>query len=142
MSVAMTMLTYTTLFLILMWMPYITAAFFARGVLGVLGYPENPQPLPSWAERAKRAHENLVQNFAPFAALIVVAEMVGANADTVGYWASIFLIARIAHWAVYILKIPVIRTVAFLAGFAAQLMILAEISKVQNLWNLSSVIVG
>lgn len=138
MSVAMEMLTYTTVFIILMWVPYITAAFFTRGIFGVLGYPENPQPLQGWADRAKRAHENLVQNYAPFAALVIIAELAGAESNSVGYWAGIFLLARIVHWVVYILKVPVVRTLAFLTGFAAQLMILVEIAEIQSLWNFLS----
>lgn len=127
MSLAMTMLAYTTLFLIVLWVPYILAAFLARGVFDVLGYPETPKPLPAWAERAKHAHENLVQNYAPFAVLVIMAELSGANAETVGLWAEVFLIARIVHWGVYVMKIPVVRTLAFLAGFAAQVMILLAI---------------
>ena len=129
MSEAMTMLLYTTGFLIVMWMPYILAAFFARGIFGVLGYPESPKPLPGWAARAKLAHENLVQNFAPFAALVLISEFVNADPASVGMWASVSLLARIAHWAIYVMKVPVARTLAFLLGFTSQAMILLEIAK-------------
>jgi len=139
MSQALTVLAYTSVFLVVLWVPYILAAFYVRGVLEVLGYPESPKPLPAWADRAKRAHENLVQNFAPFAALVIIAEFASADAAAVGRWAAIFLMARIAHWAIYILKIPVIRTLAFLVGFAAQVMIFLAIANTGNFAAVGSV---
>ena len=130
MSSALLSLAYAAIFAAVMWLPYILAAFVSRGLFGVLGYPDDPKPLPGWAARAKRAHQNYIENLAPFAALVLVAELSGADAAAVGLWASVFLVARLAHWVVFILKIPVLRTLAFLVGFGATAMVFNEILKV------------
>ncbi len=126
MSSALITLTYLSFLTACLWVPYILGAFFVRG-FGILGYPDDPKPLPGWAVRAQRAHLNLLENLAPFAALVIVAEFAKADAATVGLWASVFFAARIVHWLVFVLKIPVLRTLAFLGGFAAQAMIFVEI---------------
>jgi uncharacterized MAPEG superfamily protein len=78
-------------------------------------------------QRANRAHINLVQAFAPFAALVLVAHASGqANAAT-AMWAAVFFWSRVAHAIVHILGIPYIRTVVFLIGFVAVLGIFWEV---------------
>ena len=47
-------------------------------------------PLPGWAERAKRAHINMAENLAPFAALVLVAHVTGAANATTAMGAAIF----------------------------------------------------
>ena len=57
MSPALTVLAYVSIFAASLWVPYILGAFFKRG-FGILGYPDNPEPLPAWAKRAERADLN------------------------------------------------------------------------------------
>ncbi|MEO1149652.1 MAG: MAPEG family protein [Pseudomonadota bacterium] len=126
MSGALTILAYVSIFAAFLWVPYILGAFFTRG-FGILGYPVDLKPLPAWAKRAERAHLNLLENLPPFAALVIVAEFAKADAAATAMWASVFLVARLIHWLVFVLKIPVLRTLAFVAGFVAQLMIFLQI---------------
>ena len=76
--------------------------------------------IPEWAARAHRAHLNLLQNLAPFAILVLVAQVSGkANAAT-AVGATIFFWARVAHAAVYIAGIKYLRTLVFgVATFGA-----------------------
>ena len=73
-----------------------------------------------------------LENLAPFADLVIVAELANADAAATGLWASVFFLARLVHWLVFVLKIPVLRTLAFVTGFGAQAMIFLEIMKVTN----------
>lgn len=115
---------------VLLWTPYIVARLFVWGLPTFLhNYPENfpvdqPQP-PLWAERAKRAHLNMVETMPAFVAVIVAAALVGDAdaAPTVNQWAAIFFFARIAHAIVYILGIPGLRTPVYLISWAAILAI-------------------
>ena len=132
MSPALTALAYVSLLAACLWAPYVLGAFFTRG-FGLLGYPDDPKPLPAWARRAERAHLNLLENLAPFAALVIIAEFAAADAAATGFWAGVFLLARLVHWFVFVLKIPVLRTLAFLAGFAAQVMIFLQIMATNKL---------
>lgn len=130
MQEAYTFLALSGLLTVLLWTPYIVARLFVWGLPTFLhNYPENfpvdqPQP-PLWAERAKRAHLNMVETMPAFVAVIVAAALAGdANAaPTVNQWAAIFFFARIAHAIVYILRIPGLRTPVYLISWAAILVI-------------------
>src|SRR5262249_19906570 len=65
-------------------LPYLVARAVPRGgVAWGLGNREGDFRFPAWAGRAERAHRNLVENLAPFAILVLVAQVTGrANAST------------------------------------------------------------
>ncbi len=96
-----------------MWIPYILARIQSWGLVNAVGYPENPPAVPKWAERAQRAHLNMVENLIPLAALILVGRELGADPTTMAWGAALFFWARIVHWIVFIAGIPWVRTVAF-----------------------------
>jgi uncharacterized MAPEG superfamily protein len=77
------------------------------------------RPIPLWGKRADRAYLNAVETFAPFAALVIVAHLAGkANAMT-AFWAASYFWLRLAHAAVYLLGIPLVRTILFTLGYVA-----------------------
>ncbi|MGB7243886.1 MAG: MAPEG family protein [Sulfitobacter sp.] len=96
-----TELTYLTLVMLLaasLWIPYI---------VGVTSNPltqgdgfTRPAPLtefPEWVHRAHRAHLNLIEAAMPFAALVLVAHVLGIS-TSVTIWASTaFFWLRLAH---------------------------------------------
>ncbi len=115
---------------VLMWTPYILARLFTWGLGDFLNnYPQGfpaiePEP-PLWAQRAKRAHLNMVETMPAFVAVVVAAGFLAAPAQAaaVAQWAMIFVYARIAHYIVYALGIPYLRTPTYLVSWAAVLMI-------------------
>ena len=123
MSTEMTYLAYTALFTGLMWVPYILNAIAVRGIVDVVGYRDDPKPLAGWAARMKKAHYNAVENLGIFAALALVAELVGANNDATATAAIGYFWVRIVHFVAYALAIPWVRTLAFVAGFVCQAVI-------------------
>ncbi|MGZ5921262.1 MAG: MAPEG family protein [Rhizomicrobium sp.] len=110
---------------LLMWIPYMAARILTRGPVRTLGNPADPNAPsdPAWAERARRAHANAVENLAVFAPLVIILAMTGVSTPATVLASKVYLGARLTHYLVYAAGIPVIRTLAFAAGFAATLAI-------------------
>jgi uncharacterized MAPEG superfamily protein len=71
-------LAYTAMLTATLWIPFIVAQVKTNGPLTPGNYRDpTPRPLPLWGKRADRAHLNAVETFAPFAALVVVAQLTG-----------------------------------------------------------------
>ena len=127
MSADLLYLTLSAGLCIILWIPYIVSRIMTWGLLDAVGYPENPPELPDWAQRSQRAHYNLVENLAPFAALVLVAHVIGAANETTALGALIFFWARIVQGIVQILGIPWVRTLSFAVGWIGMLLIFFEI---------------
>jgi uncharacterized MAPEG superfamily protein len=108
----------------LMWVPYVLENFVSRGILATMGNPgPDDPPAADWACRAKRAHMNALENLAVFAALVLVAALAGISTPATVAAAKVYAVARFGHYIVYAAGIPVIRTLLFLTGFGATLVI-------------------
>jgi len=117
-------LTLTAVATLLMWAPYIVARILTHGLAGAMANPDPAaRPDPAWADRARRAHANAVENLAVFAPLVIVAALVGVSTPATILAAQVYLGARLIHYVVYTAGIPVVRTLAFGVGFAATLVI-------------------
>ena len=122
------LLTYTALICLLLWIPYILCEIKQRGLSRAVGYPSGVvDDLPPWAQRAYRAHMNLVENIGPFAILILVAHVLSiSNAMTV-LGAQLFFWARIAQTVIMYAGIPWLRTLTFAAGLVGNVLIFLQI---------------
>ena len=127
MSVELKYLTWVVVLTAIMWIPYILNMILVRGLIDAVGYPENPKPLAPWASRMKAAHANAVENLVIFAALVLVAQIAGAINETTAAACAIYFWARVAHFVAYALRIPWVRTLAFVVGFGAQMAIAWQI---------------
>ena len=71
--------------------------------------------------RANRAHLNAVENFAPFAAVVLIAQATGVSSSMTVTCAAIYFYARLAHALIHIsgfglfLARTLVFTVAWLA---------------------------
>ncbi|QTO20360.1 MAPEG family protein [Burkholderia seminalis] len=116
------LLTLTAIATLLMWIPDMLARITTHGLMAALNNPDpSAPPGPLWAERARRAHANAIENLAVFAPLVLMCAMTGASSPATVFSARLYLGARLIHYVVYAAGIPVVRTIAFLAGFAATL---------------------
>ena len=121
-------LSYSALLALILWLPYMLAAMGKRGPGRVAGYPTgNYTDLPDWAQRGHRAHMNMIENLAPFAALVLAASLAGAANETTALAATVFFWARLVQAVVHIAGIPWVRTVAFTVAWLACLVILWEV---------------
>ena len=114
-------LVWVTLFTAVLWIPYVLNRIAVRGIADTVGYPENPKPLAPWAERLKAAHGNAVENLVVFAVLVLAVQLLGIGNAMTATAAMVYFWARVVHAVVYALGIPWLRTLAFAAGFGAQL---------------------
>jgi uncharacterized MAPEG superfamily protein len=127
MTTDLTMLAWTAAFTSLLWIPYILARIQKVGVMQTLTYAADDEPLPGWAQRAKKAHYNAVENLAPFAAVVIVAHLAAAANATTALWASIYFWARVAHYFGYMSGLPFVRTALFTVGWIAIMVIFWQI---------------
>lgn len=118
----------------LMWTPYILARIFVWGPWNFItnypkGFPAHEPEPPLWAQRAKRAHLNMVETMPAFLAVLIAADYIasGVSGVVIGLWAQTFFFARVAHALVYTLGIPFLRTPTYLVSWAAILMIGVQI---------------
>ena len=99
-----------------------------RNVL-VLGLPTaagNQHDIPAWEgvhDRLNRAIRNLIEGIAIFAPVVVAVHLSGTSNETTALGAQIFVVARIAHAAVYTAGIPWVRTTAWAVGVAGIVMV-------------------
>lgn len=121
-------LVYTGILSLMLPIVYATGRFMTPGGLKWgAGNRDAEMRFPAWSERAVRAHANLTENLAPFAILVLVAHLSGEANDLTALGARIFFWARVAHIVVYTAGITGLRTLAFAAGLAAEILILVQI---------------
>ncbi|UWQ79479.1 MAPEG family protein [Leisingera sp. S132] len=114
----MTQLQYFTalsgLWVSLAWLPYILDRVMVRGLMGAMANP-GPSDLPQslWAQRAHRAHIVGVELFAAFAPLSVLAMLVLPLEDQPDSLGLTFFLGMAAHYVIYTIGIPILRTLAF-----------------------------
>jgi uncharacterized MAPEG superfamily protein len=111
-------------------MPFVYVGGLAQvtgGFAWGFGNRDQPLELPDWAARAKRGHANMVENLAPFAVLVLVAHVAGKANATTALGATLFFWSRVAHFVVYTLGIPYVRTLVFAIASVGELMILFQI---------------
>src|SRR3954464_13301829 len=86
-----------------LWIPVVIGYVKSRGPLTDENYRTPPTtPLPSWVQRANRAHVNAVENFAPFAAVVLIAQLVNVSTPTTVLCGEIYFFARLAHAIVHL----------------------------------------
>ena len=108
------------LFTAAMWIPHIIENTLRVGLRAALGNPPVIDvDAPAWAIRSKRAHLNALENLAVFAPVVIGANLLGATGGTVLLAVKFYVIARLIHYVVYTLGMPVVRTLSFVAGVAA-----------------------
>jgi uncharacterized MAPEG superfamily protein len=111
-----------------MWVPYVVGRMTTHGVMKAIGAPGPDYPVDApWADRARRAHLNAIENLAVFAPLVLVAAIIEISTRVTVLSAQIYVAARLAHYIIYVAGIPVVRTIAFLAGAFATIAIAMDL---------------
>jgi uncharacterized MAPEG superfamily protein len=122
------MLVWTAVLCLVLPFVYLTSrATTPGGLAWGIGNRDTPFEFPPWAGRAERAHRNLVENLAPFAILVLVAQVAGKANATTALGATIFFWARVAHAVVYVAGITYVRTLIFAIAAIGELMILLQL---------------
>lgn len=117
-------LTATALLTSVLWIPYILQLIGQMGFVAAFWdpYHETPHDAP-WAQRAKRAHTNAVENLAVFAPLALALHVTSAGTALTAAICMIYFLARLAHYIVYVSAVPLVRTILFFIGFLCQVVL-------------------
>jgi len=97
------------------------------GLPTLAGNREGLPDLKGWAGRAQRAHRNMLENLILFAALVLVAQIVGVRNPMTLLGAQLFFWGRVAHAIIYIAGIPWLRTVAWTVSVVGLLLIFLQL---------------
>jgi len=117
-------LALVTLATALMWVPHILQIIVQEGLFKAVYDPSRAtQHTAVWAQRARRAHWNAIENLAIFAPLAILLVMTETGTAATATAAMVFFFARVAHFVVYALAIPVLRVTLFLVGWACQMVL-------------------
>ena len=122
-------LALTALLSAALWIPYVVCQVMTNGPLQPNNYvdPALPRPVPVWGQRAHRTYLNAVEVFAPFAALVIVAQLTGKANATTAFLSASFFYLRLAHAIVYWAGLPYLRTILFTLAFVAEVGIFWQI---------------
>jgi len=131
MSKELLWLTLTVILTGVLWVPYILDRIMVRGLMGAMANPSrNDKPQTPWAQRLYFAHTNAVENLAIFAPLVLILDAQGHSTEATATACAVYFWARFVHVIVYTAGVPVLRTLAFAVGFAAQaVLVLAVFGK-------------
>ncbi len=127
MKIELLYLTWVTVLTGLLWLPYVLDRAAVWGISDTVGYPDNPKPQSPWARRLMKAHSNAVENLVIFAVLVLAAQIAGISNGATATAAATYFWARVVHPLAYTFAIPWLRTLAFVAGFVAQVIFAVQI---------------
>jgi len=121
-------LTLTVILTGILWVPYILDRIMVRGLMGAMANPSrNDTPQSPWAQRLYFAHTNAVENLVIFAPLVLILALQDHSTQSTLIACAVYFWARLAHAVVYTMGVPVLRTLAFTVGFAAQVVLVLAV---------------
>ncbi len=115
-------------FTAILWIPHVIQRVLEMGIIPGFSDPTHHLPTrAAWAQRAIRAHTNAIENLVVFAVLAVAIQLAGKSTATTALAAEVFFFARVAHYVIYALGLPWLRTIAFIVGFVCQMLLLTTL---------------
>jgi uncharacterized MAPEG superfamily protein len=104
----------------------VLALLFFPPVLGALaksgGGFDNSRPreclaaVTGWRKRADWAQQNALENFAPFAAAVIIGHQLGLAQGTLDQLALAYVALRVLHAVFYITNLAALRSLAYIGG--------------------------
>ena len=108
----------------ILWMPYIINRLFEQGIFQGLWDPDGETATKvAWAQRLMSAHINAVENLVIFAPLVIITHILDMNTELTATASALYFFSRVAHVLLFTFHVPVLRIVAFLGGFAAEMIL-------------------
>jgi len=108
----------------LLWVPYMIDRMLVRGIWGTMANPSrDDKPQSPWAQRLYFGHTNAVDNIAVFAPLVLILNAMDYSSKWTVLACAVYFWARLVHGVVYALGIVGVRSVAFIVGFIAQVVL-------------------
>lgn len=87
------------------------------GIAGALGNRDDLPTETGWAARARRARSNFVENVLLFLTVVLAVVVTGARGPAnIELGAMIFAVSRALYLPIYLIGVPVLRTLLWLAS--------------------------
>lgn len=104
------------------WLPYILNRITENGLMPALQNPKpDAPPKAAWAARLCKAHSNAIENLVIFAPLVILVQITDSSSPITLMACQAYFYARLAHFIIYGLGFPYLKTIAFTIGFVAQM---------------------
>lgn len=123
MSIELQFLIFTVFLLILQMLAQVGAGFLANGLMGLAGSRDDEVLTTGIGGRFERAYYNMLETFPVFAALVLIVQVTESWTSTSALAVQLYFWARVAYIPLYIIAIPFLRTVAWLASMVGILML-------------------
>jgi uncharacterized MAPEG superfamily protein len=127
MSLELTMLVWSIALTFVQMVIAAAATTLQPGLPGKTGNREDAGEVTGWAERARRAHLDMVANMVVFAPLIVIADIAGRDNRMTEIGAQLFFWTRLAYAIVYIAGVPRLRTAVWSASAVAMVLVFLQL---------------
>lgn len=112
----------------LFWIPYVLNRVAVRGLTGTVANPSpDDKPLAPWAQRARQAHANAIENLAVFAPAALVVSTLHLGDSLTATAGALYFYSRLIHFVAYSAGIPWIRTLAFFGGWIGTAILIARV---------------
>ncbi len=104
-----------------MWMPFIIGVNAVGMPMPSENRPPDVSQAPPWVHRAWRAHLNLLEQFLPFAVIVLIAHLAGVSTPVTATAAMAFFAIRVVHavWMISGLPVLPVRPILFTLGWIA-----------------------
>jgi len=123
----LTLLAWSVILAIVHMLVAVQGLVSTKGIMTAVGNRDNLPELPGWAGRAVRANRNMAENLALFAAVVLVAALIGKSNSMTLLGAQLFFWGRIAYAVCYLGGIPWLRTGSWLVSIAGVVLILLQL---------------
>ena len=127
MPLELKLLIWSTVLALIQMLIALLGAIAQVGLAALVGNREDLPAIDGWAGRAQRAHRNMLESLTIFAALVLVAQVVGKSNAVTALGAQLFFWSRLAYAPVYVIGIPWLRTALWGISFVGLLQILTQI---------------
>ncbi len=106
----------------ILWVPIILNRLLEHGIVhGIMDPDGKTDSNVGWANRLMAAHVNAIENLVVFAPLVIILHVLGMSTELTVFASSLYFFSRLAHAILFALRTPILRIVAFLGGFTAEM---------------------
>jgi uncharacterized MAPEG superfamily protein len=121
------MLAYAVALLLVLVFVQAAAGVRAKGAIPMANSRDDVGPATGFHARMLRVVDNHREGITLFAPLVLIAAVANIHNSWTVLGAQIFFWSRLAHAALYILGVPMVRPLVWAAGFAGTIMVLLAI---------------
>ena len=127
MSIELELLVWSAVLALIQMLIAVLAALSQVGLPMLAGNRETIPPLAGWADRARRAHLNMLESLVVFAIVVLVAEIAGRTDEMTALGAWLFFGGRAAYALVYLAGIPWVRTAVWAVSMVGIVLIFSRL---------------